>query len=140
MRIEVPENKKLVFETRLRIEWRDMDALGHVNNAVYFNYFEVLRIEWLAGFRGGGPDPTGTGPVIANTFCNFLKQLQYPGELLGRLYAANPGHSSFDTYMTLERADRPGVIHAAGGATVVWVDFSRGKSVPLPDAVRRAIG
>ena len=139
MRFEIPENKKLVFEMRLPIRWRDMDALGHVNNAVYFGYFEVLRIEWVAGF-GGTPDPTGSGPVIANTFCNFIKQLEYPGELIGRLYAANPGNSSFDTFMTLERTDQPGVIQAAGGATVVWVDFTRGKSTPIPEAVRRAIG
>lgn len=138
MRLEIPDRKKLVFEMRLRIEWRDMDVLGHVNNAVYFNYFEVLRIEWLAQFRAQ-PDPKGTGPVIANTFCNFRRQVAYPGELLGRLHAANPGRSSFDTFMTLERADQPGVVCADGGATVVWVDFTLGRSMPLPEPVRQAI-
>ena len=139
MRIDVPEQKKLVFEMRLPIRWGDMDAMGHVNNIVYFRYFEVLRIEWLAGL-GGQPDPTGTGPVIANTFCNFLVQLEYPGELIGKVYLANAGRSSFDTFMTLERTDRPGVIAANGGATIVWVDFPKHASAPLPDWLRALVG
>ena len=52
----------------------------------------------------------------------------------------NPGRSSFDTYITLERTDEPGVIYAEGGAKTVWIDFQAQKSVPLPDAVRALIG
>jgi acyl-CoA thioester hydrolase len=85
---------------------------------------------------GGAPDPTGDGPVIVNAFCNFHRQLQYPGDVLARHYVANPGRSSFDTFITLERADEPGVISAAGGATTVWVNLPTQKSVPLPDWLR----
>jgi acyl-CoA thioester hydrolase len=49
---------------------------------------------------------------------------------------ANPGRSSFETYITLERSDAPGVICADGGAKTVWVDFKAQKSVPLPDWLR----
>jgi acyl-CoA thioester hydrolase len=138
MRIEIPEQKKLVHEMRIPIRWGDMDAMGHVNNTVYFRYLEISRIQWLHEL-GGAPHPGGQGPVIANAFCNFYKQLEYPGEIVARHYACNPGRSSFDTYVTLERADQPGVIYAAGGATTVWIDFPQQKSVPLPDWLRRAI-
>src|ERR1044071_5770884 len=57
-----------------------MDAMGHVNNAVYFRYIEIIRIEWLHSI-GGGPNPDGEGPVIANTFCNFIRQLEFPGDV-----------------------------------------------------------
>ena len=138
MRIDIPEQKKLVHEMTIPIRWGDMDVMGHVNNTVYFRYLEISRIEWLHSL-GGAPDPSGQGPVIVNAFCNFIKQLEYPGELLAKHYVASPGRSSFDTFITLERADEPGVLYAAGGATTVWVDFPRQKSVPLPDWLRAAI-
>jgi len=138
MRFEIPEQKKLTLEMVIPIRWGDMDAMGHVNNTVYFRYLESVRIEWL--YRvGGRPDPRGEGPVIVNAFCNFIKQLEYPGDVLAKHYVTNPGRSSFDTYITLERTDAPGVICASGGAKTVWIDFERQKSVPLPDAVRRLV-
>jgi acyl-CoA thioester hydrolase len=53
---------------------------------------------------------------------------------------ANPGRTSFDTFITLERTDEPGVVYANGGATTVWVDFPRQKAVPLPDWLRALLG
>ena len=138
MRFEIPEAKKLVHETRIQIRWGDMDAMGHVNNAVYFRYLEIARVEWLDSL-GGAPNPGGQGPVIVNAFCNFYKQLAYPGEVLAKHYVSNPGRSSFDTWITLERSDQPGLVYAAGGATTVWMDFPAQKSAPLPDWLRRVI-
>jgi acyl-CoA thioester hydrolase len=115
-----------------------MDAMGHVNNTVYFRYLEIARLEWL--FRvGGPPDPNGSGPVIVNAFCNFIRQLEFPGDILARHYVTNPGRSSFDTYITLERTDAPGVTYAEGGSKTVWTDFKAQKSVPLPDWVRALV-
>ncbi|MCM5678408.1 acyl-CoA thioesterase [Schlegelella sp. S2-27] len=138
MRIEIPEQKKLVHEMQIPIRWGDMDAMRHVNNAMYFRYLEIIRIEWLHGL-GGAPDPQGTGPVIINAFCNFYRQLEFPGTILAKHYVANPGRTSFDTFITLERTDNPGTVYAAGGATTVWVDFPQQKSVPLPDWLRTVI-
>jgi acyl-CoA thioester hydrolase len=138
MRFELPEQKKLSFEMTIPIRWGDMDAMGHVNNTIYFRYLEIVRVEWLRQV-GGPPDPSGEGPVIVSAFCNFLKQLEYPGDVLARHYVANPGRSSFDTFITLERVDQPGVIYAEGGATTVWMDFPSGKSAPMPDWLRQLV-
>jgi acyl-CoA thioester hydrolase len=138
VKIEIPADKKLVYETRIPMRWGDMDAMGHVNNAVYFRYLEIVRVDWLASL-GAAPNPAGEGPVIVNAFCNFYKQLEYPGELLARHYVSSPGRSSFDTWITLERVDQPGLIHAAGGATTVWMNFPAQRSAPLPDWLRRLI-
>ena len=138
MRFTVPADKKLTHEMVIPIRWGDMDAMGHVNNTVYFRYLEVARLDWL--YRvGGPPDPTGSGPVIVNAFCNFIRQLEFPGDVLARHFVTNPGRSSFDTYITLERTDAPGVIYAEGGAKTVWTDFKAQKSVPLPDWVRALV-
>jgi acyl-CoA thioester hydrolase len=53
-----------------------------------------------------------------------------------RHYVANPGRSSFDTYLTLERTDEPGVLYAEGGAKTVWSDYAAKKSAPMPDWFR----
>jgi acyl-CoA thioester hydrolase len=138
MRFELPADKRQVHQMVIPIRWGDMDAMGHVNNTIYFRYLETIRIEWLARV-GGQPDPQGTGPVIVNAFCSFLRQLEFPGEVLATLFVSNPGRSSFDTWITLERVDQPGVVSAEGGATVVWVNFPSGKSVSLPEALRRQL-
>jgi acyl-CoA thioester hydrolase len=138
MRFDIPEDKRLTYEMVMPIRWGDMDAMGHVNNTLYFRYIEIIRIEWLHSI-GAAPNPEGEGPVIVNAFCNFLKQLEYPGDVLARHYVRNAGRSSFDTYITLERTDQPGVMHAAGGAKTVWVNFRQQKSMPLPDWLRAQI-
>ncbi len=138
MRFEVPADKKLTHEMVIPIRWGDMDAMGHVNSTVYFRYFEIARLEWLQRV-GALSSPLGTGPVIVNAFCNFIRQVEFPGDLLARHYVTNPGRSSFDTYITLERTDQPGVLFAEGGAKTVWADSATKKSMPLPDWLRRLV-
>ncbi len=138
MRIDIPDQKKLVFEMTIPIRWGDMDAMGHLNNTLYFRYMEIIRIEWF-GTIGCMVDPGGQGPVIVNAFCNFYRQFEYPGDVLAKMYVSDPGRSTFESWCTMERADQPGVIHAAGGATTIWVDFPKQKSVPLPDWVRALV-
>lgn len=135
MRFDIPDEKKLVYEMTIPIRWGDMDAMQHVNNASYFRYFETVRIEWMHSI-GAAPNPNGEGPVIVNAFCNFIKQLEFPGTVLAKHYVASPGRSSFDTYLTLERTDDPGVVYSNGGATTVWVNFREQKAVPMPDWLR----
>ena len=139
MRFDLPDDKKLCFERVITIRWGDMDAMGHVNNAVYFRYLETLRIDWFRSI-GCQMDASGIGPVIINAFCNFIRQLEYPGDVLAKHYTGGMGRSTLDTYATLERVDQPGVIHATGGATVVWTDAKAQKSVPLPDRWRALFG
>ena len=139
MKIEIPEKKKLVHTMAIPIRWGDMDAMGHVNNTGYFRFMETIRIEWMHSI-GMQPRPQDQGIVIVNAFCNFYKQFEYPGDVLTRMFVSDPGRSTFETWCTMERADQPGVLYAAGGATTVWVDFPRQKSAPLPERLRQLIG
>ena len=138
MKIELPEHKKLVHEGRLAFRWGDMDAMGHVNNTLYFRYLEIARVDWLNSLNAA-PAPEGAGPVIVNAFCNFYKQLEYPGDVLLKMYTSDPGRTTFETWATMEQAANPGVICAAGGATTIWVDFPKQKAVDLPDWVRKLV-
>ena len=132
MKIEIPEKKKLVYEMSIPIRWGDMDAMGHVNNTIYFRYLEIARLEWLRSI-GIALDPRGEGLVIINAFCTFHRQFEFPGDILVKMYVSDPGRSSFESWATMERSDQPGTIYASGGATTVWVDFPAQKSLPLPD-------
>jgi acyl-CoA thioester hydrolase len=138
MRLDLPEHKLLVHQMVIPIRWGDMDAMGHVNNTVYFRYLETVRIDWFRSI-GCEPAPQGEGPVIVNAFCNFYKQLEYPGDILAKMYVSDPGRTTFESWCTLERSDRPGEVCSAGGATTIWVDFPRQKAVPLPDWVRALV-
>ena len=139
MRIEIPENKKLVHEMVIPIRWGDMDAMGHVNNTIYFRYMEILRLDWL-GKIGVALDPTTEGLVIINAFCTFHKQFEFPGDIRARMYVSDPGRTSFESWAVMERVDTPGVVYASGGATTVWVDFPKQKSLPIPDWLRAQLG
>ncbi|HZY20569.1 MAG TPA: thioesterase family protein [Ramlibacter sp.] len=136
MKLELPTHKKLVHQMTMPIRWGDMDAMGHVNNTLYFRYLETLRIDWFRSLECL-PDPKGIGPLIVNAFCNFHRQLEFPGEIRLQMYVSDPGRSSFETWATIERADDPGVVYASGGATTVFVDFPAQKSVPIPDWFRQ---
>lgn len=102
------------------------------------SYMETVRIDWMVSI-GGQPNPQGEGVLIVNAFCNFYKQLEYPGDVLLKMYVSDPGRSSFESWTTMELAKQPGVIHAAGGATMVWVDFPKQKSAPLPQWLRAVV-
>lgn len=135
MRLDLPNEKQLVYTTTFKVRWGDMDALGHVNNAMYFKYMEHARVDWMAQL-GFASEANNTGPVIVNAFCNFLQQLVYPDEVLLKMYVSNPGRSTMDTWVTMERVQAPDVLCATGGATVVWADYAQQKSVALPERVR----
>jgi acyl-CoA thioester hydrolase len=138
MKIAIPEHKKLVYEMLIPIRWGDMDALSHVNNATYFRYLETVRVDWLYSLSAL-PKHDGEGPVIVNAFCNFYKQLAYPGEVLIKLYTSDPARTTFETWVTMARADQPDVICAAGGATTIWVDLPKQKAVDLPPWLRAVV-
>ena len=118
MRFELPADKRFVHELIVPLRWGDMDAMGHINNTLYFRYMEICRLDWIIK-AGVSTDRAGQGPVIVNAFCNFLRQLEFPGQVRATLFVAEPGRSSFETYQTLERTDEPGVLYAEGGARCV---------------------
>lgn len=125
-----------VFEMSMPIRWGDMDAFGHVNNTVYFRYMEQVRISWFEAVGLVGGAEQGQGPVIVNASMEFLRQLHYPGDVVGLMSVAKPGRSSFDTGFELRRADDPGTLYARGAARCVWIDYAAGRSVPLPESLR----
>lgn len=130
--------RTLVHTELIPIRWGDMDAMGHVNNTVYFRYMEQARISWF-GSLGVAFDPHGTGPVIVNASCTFLKELVYPGTVEVRMHAGKAGRSSFETWLELRPSYDAATVYAEGAAKVVWVDFAKGRSTALPERIRQIV-
>jgi acyl-CoA thioester hydrolase len=127
--------RKLVHTSHMPIRWGDMDAMGHVNNTVYFRYMEQARIEWFYAFaRNIGAQPYAeSGPVIINAHCTFLEPLLYPGEVQVRMFVGEVGRSSFGSHYEISMGAKR---YAEGAAKMVWIDRKTGKSIPLPQQAR----
>jgi acyl-CoA thioester hydrolase len=134
-------DKKLVHTMRQDIRWGDMDAFGHVNNTIYFRYMESARLAFMEQATGAG-NGQGEGPVIVTAYCTFTKQLKYPGQIEVRTFVGTPGRSSIEVTHEIRLVDEHGaadVVHAEGGAKVVWVNYAAEKSVPLPAGLKALV-
>lgn len=126
-------NKKLVHVEQIAIRWGDMDAMGHVNNTVYFRYMEQARISWFDALVPAAEAWKDTGIVIANASCNFKRALNYPGTVEVGLSIEAPGGSSVGTFYELKMDD---TLYADGAAVVVFIDMKSQKPVRIPEAIR----
>lgn len=131
---EIHGNK--IYSCLIPVRWGDMDAYGHVNNALYMRYLEEARVQLLAEL-GAKMDGNGIDPVVINVGCTFLKPVTYPDTLLIDCYVADPGRSSFMTYYQLFSESDPETPVSEGYSKVVWMDHTTGRSVPLPDYIRK---
>ncbi|HSJ25842.1 MAG TPA: thioesterase family protein [Longimicrobiales bacterium] len=118
------------------VAWGEMDAFGHVNNIVYFRYFESARIAYLEaiGMRGDGD----VGPILASTHCRFRLPLAYPDTVHVGARATDVGDDRFTMEYRVV-SERHGAVAADGGGVVVAFDYAAGRKTRLPDAVRRRI-
>ncbi|WP_067865602.1 acyl-CoA thioesterase [Neptuniibacter marinus] len=129
------EKSKLLYSCSIPVRWGDMDAYGHVNNAMYMRYLEEARVQLLDNMNVE-LDPNGLAPVVIDIGCSFIRPVVYPDQLRIDCYISDPGRSSFMTYYKVFSQHDDKAIVSHGHAKVVWIDHRIEKSVPLPDAVR----
>src|SRR6185295_13591177 len=124
--------RALVEVEHIPIRWGDMDAMGHVNNTVYFRYMEQVRVRWYERMFGALSGAQEFGMVIVNASCNFRRALTYPGTAEVRMFVANAGRSSIGS---LYEIAMDGTLYADGAAKIVFIDVKRNKALPLPARV-----
>jgi acyl-CoA thioester hydrolase len=123
------------FAIEMPLRWGDMDAMGHLNNVMYFRLMEEARIQWFAAF-GFATMPSGQAPILAHAACDFVKAMTYPALAIVRQVVTKVGRSSVEMSLTIERKDEPGVLYATGRTVIVWYDYVAGKSTPWPESIR----
>jgi acyl-CoA thioester hydrolase len=125
-----------VHEKRIEIRWRDMDAFGHVNNAVYLTYLEELRDEWMERTIGSAGDVWDF--VLAHVSVDYRRPLtQGDGIVVARVWPAGAGRSSVRTREELRTG--AGELCAQAESVMVARDRTTGASRPLTDAERLAV-
>ncbi len=122
----------------LPVRWGDMDAFGHVNNVQYMRYLESARVAYLEAVLRQRMDSSGESIVLADIQCSFLRQLHYPATIEVGSRVIGIGKSSFQLgcAIYLKGEQQPA---ATSKAVLVWFDFARQRSQPVPAAVRKTI-
>jgi acyl-CoA thioester hydrolase len=121
------------------VAWGEMDAFQHVNNIVYFRYFESVRIAYLE--RSGFLETmarAGVGPILAETRCRFRRPLTYPDTLSVGARVLEMGE---DRLVVQHRvvSHKLGTVAAEGEGTLVAYDYQEKRKAAIPDEVRRRI-
>jgi len=126
----------VTHERRIEIRWRDMDAYGHVNNAVYLNYLEEVRDAWVQAVLGPLGDTWDF--VLAHVEIDYLHELkQDDGAVLVNCVGASVGRASIRTREEIVKLD--GTVSARASAVIVPREPTTGRSRPLTDGEREAL-
>jgi acyl-CoA thioester hydrolase len=123
------------FVHRERVRFRDVDAMGHVNNAVFASYVEQARIEYLSSM-GLLDGPLYMGMILARLELDFLAPGQPQGEVEIGVRVTRSGNKSFELEYELQQ---DGSAIARANTVLVAYDYERSQSMPLPDAWREQL-
>ncbi len=118
------------------VAWGEMDAFGHVNNVVYLRWFETGRMSFFAEVGVTLRDTEADhGPILAHTSCSFKRPISFPDAVTVHSSISRIGTKSFVMrYVVESRA--LGAVAAEGEGTLVWYDYGKGSSAPIPDELR----
>jgi acyl-CoA thioester hydrolase len=120
----------------IQTRWADNDVYGHVNNVVYYAYFDTVINQWL--IAEGGLD-IHAGSVIGlcvESHCAFVAPSAYPDALDAGLRVAHLGRSSVRYELGVFRGE---TVCAHGWFVHVFVDRATRRPAPLPDPLRAAL-
>ena len=132
----------------VEVRFRDLDAMGHVNNAVYLTFFEQARLAfWMALHPGGAPgeaiDPARIGFVVARAECDYASPVRLGERLLVGCRAGDFGTSSFAFDYRIVAAggsvDAEVRLVASGRTVQVTWDWPSGTKIPVPDELKKRI-
>ena len=122
----------------LPTRWADEDVYGHVNNVVYYSYFDTAVNGWLIDATGTDIRGLAAIGVVAETSCRFLQPLRFPDVVEAGLACERLGRSSV-TYRIGLFAEGGAEPAAIGRFVHVYVDQQSRAVVPVPEPIRTAV-
>ncbi|TVQ41461.1 MAG: acyl-CoA thioesterase [Geminicoccaceae bacterium] len=122
---------------RLQTRWMDNDLYGHVNNVVYYSYFDTLIAEFMIHQAGFDPFDAPVVGVAVETGCRFHSSIRYPEQIDAGLRVGRLGTTSVRWEIGIFKAGEPDVAAADGHFVHVFVDRTTQRPVPIPDDLRR---
>lgn len=122
-----------IYRHRLRVRFRDCDAMGHVNHAVYFTYLEQCRLTFWREVTGAAAPHTRV--IIARAECDYRAPAHFGDEVEVRLRVGGIGRSSFVLEYEIVQAGSERLM-ASAKTVMVSYDYAGGTSIPLPESTR----
>lgn len=128
------------FSLPLQIRWSDLDPLGHVNNAVYITYFEIVRGHYMLRACPGW-DWKKDMFLIGNVTANFHHELLLTAtEPTVNIRTSKIGNKSFVLeYAVTSKKDEKTIVHATGNTTQIMFDLKTRTTIEIPEWVREAL-
>ncbi len=121
------------------VAWGEMDAFGHVNNIIYFRYFETARIAYFA--RMGyveHMEAEGLGPILASAECRYKLPLTFPDTISVGARIIDLAEDRFtQEYAVVSHQHRK--LAAKGRGVIVSFDYRKNEKAPLPEVIRERI-
>jgi acyl-CoA thioester hydrolase len=124
------------YKTPIAIRFSDIDAVGHVNNAVYLTYFEEARIKYWHDIVQW--DMNEEGVIVGRSEVNYLKPILLHDEIACYVRTSRIGNSSFDVMHVLVKITPNGEEICTTGKTVcISYNYIANKSIPIPAVERQ---
>jgi len=132
-------DEQRVFTIPIEIRFRDLDALGHVNHAVFITYFEEGRKAFFQEYFDVG-DSSEFNFIMAHVRCDYLKPIQLSHRrVMLQMWVGKMGNKSFDLEYRLTDATDPTILFATGASVQVCFDYQENKSVRMSDRMRTTL-
>lgn len=130
--------KDYKLSLEIRIDWSDLDMYEHVNNVSYMRYLQSGRVNfWEASGIHAKFRETNQGAMLVSTKCDFKKSLYYPGKAIIKTRLDFIGTKSFGIEHRI--LDEQGETCAEGKDVVVYFDFNKKETIPVPEEIREII-
>lgn len=126
--------------TNIQIRFSDIDAMGHVNNAVYLNYFEFARTHYFKELLDENWDWRKEGILLANNTINYFKPVLLTDEVITETKCVKIGTKSFvlecNLFVIKEESKEK---YTSGSATLVSFNYDTNESIEIPSKMKKAL-
>jgi acyl-CoA thioester hydrolase len=139
---QVPTPDDFKFHCEVEVRFCDLDAMGHVNNAVYFSYFEVARTGYMRALGHRPPEEISFADlypfIMLDVYCKYLAPAVLSQKLSVYLRTSRIGTKSYEfEYLITDLVDGHAI--AVGHSTQVHYDYRQEETLPIPDDFRNRI-
>ncbi len=131
--------KSFPVVVEIPVIWGDMDSFQHVNNVIYFRYFESARIQY---FEAVGlmdiVEQLGVGPILGSTSCRYRTPLTYPDTVYVGAKITEMHEKRFTMEYLIVSEQYPETV-AEGSGVVICYNYQKNQSTQIPEVVHHAI-
>jgi acyl-CoA thioester hydrolase len=135
---EPPQRAAYPHFLTIPTRWMDNDVYGHINNVVYYSFFDTVVNQYLAAAGGLAIETSPVIGLVVETLCRYFKPVAFPETVEAGLRVGRLGNSSVRYEIAIFRAG-DATAAAAGHFVHVYVDRATRRPVPVPEAMRRAL-